>query len=265
MGWVSDCCVAILGQVTPAGLSYNPGGPLQQNRPTLLLIRPDVSSRRFLKDLRAAMGSDWPAVISPLMQTRFFDAAIPVCTSIVFTSETAVRAVERLSTDRTAVAWCVGPRTEEAARTAGFRTRGGPGSAEGLAEAIIVAEPEGLVFCPTAADRAFDMAETLKKAGIETISTEIYTQEACPPNADAVALLAKSGPVILPIFSARSGRLAAAAFASRPARLLIAAISEQVAAEARALAPERMVVASTPDAEALIAAIAKLANSSESG
>jgi uroporphyrinogen-III synthase len=128
-----------------------------------------------------------------------------------------------------------------------------------------VAEPEGLVFCPTAADRAFDMAETLKKAGIETISTEIYTQEACPPNADAVALLAKSGPVILPIFSARSGRLAAAAFASRPARLLIAAISEQVAAEARALAPERMVVASTPDAEALIAAIAKLADSSESG
>jgi uroporphyrinogen-III synthase len=235
---------------------------LQRNRPTLLLTRPEAPSWRFLDELRAALGSDWPAVISPLMKTRFIDAAIPDCAGIVFTSDTAVRAVERMSTDRTALAWCVGPRTEAAARAAGYRTRRGTGTALGLADQIIAASPNGKVFCPTAADRAFDMATTLNNAGIETISASLYAQEACPPTAEVSALLAASGPVILPLFSPRSARLAAEAFDQRSAPILVVAISAEVAAAALALAPLRVVTARTPDSQGMIAAIAE---SSESG
>jgi uroporphyrinogen-III synthase len=262
---MSDCCVAVPGQVTPAGLSHNPGGPLQRNRPTLLLTRPEAASSRFLQDFRATLGSDWPAVIAPLMQTRFFDAAIPDCANIVFTSETAVRAVERLSAGRRPLAWCVGPRTQAAARDAGFLTRSGPGNAQDLADVIIAAKAEGAFFCPAAPDQAFEMAQKLKWAGIETIEAILYAQEACPPNAEAVALLGASGRVLLPLFSARSARLASAAFVGHTAPLFVAAISDQVASDARALGPERMVVAQTPDAPALIAAIASLTDLSEAG
>lgn len=262
---VSDCCVAVAGQVTPAGLSHNPGDSLLRNRSTLLLTRPEASSRRFLAELRASLGSDWPAVISPLMRTRFFDAVIPDCAGMVFTSETAVRAVARLSADRRALAWCVGRRTEEAARASGFVACGGPGTAEGLAGRILAANPGGLIFCPTAADQAFDMEGVLKMAGLETISTCLYAQEACQPTAEAKALLAASGLVVLPIFSARSGRLAVTAFADRTAPLFVAAISDQAVVEARALNPERITIARSPDAAALIAAIAALEDSSESG
>ncbi len=256
-----QCCVAVLGQVTPGGLSYNPGGPLQRNRPTLLLTRPEASSRRFLEEVRAALASDWPAVISPLMQTRFIDAAIPDCEGIVFTSETAVHAVVRVSEDRTPLAWCVGTRTEEAARSAGYRTRRGPGTAEGLAALVIATDPKGRIFCPTAADQAFDMANTLGNAGIETISACLYVQDACRPTAEAFTLLAASGPVILPLFSSRSARLAAEAFGTHNAPIRVAAISAQTAAAARALAPERTVVARTPDSQSLIAAIAECSES----
>lgn len=265
MRQVSDCCVAVPAQVTPAGLSHNPGGPLQRNRPTLLLTRPEAASRRFLNDLRAAVGEDWPAVISPLMRTRFFDAAIPQCAHVVFTSETAVRAVARLSDDRTPLAWCVGPRTEEAAGAAGFRTRSGPGTAEGLASAIIAAGVKGPFLCPHATDRAFAMSETLKSAELETVSVELYTQLACPPNAAARSILAAPARIILPLFSLRSARLAATAFDGHVAPLLLAAISEKVAAGAQALGPERVIVAERPDAPALIAAIARLADLSEAG
>ncbi len=262
---MSDCCVVVVGQVTPAGLSHNPGDPLLRNRSTLLLTRPEAPSRRFLADVRASLGSDWPAVISPLMQTRFIDAVIPDCTGMVFTSETAVHAVERLSADRRALAWCVGRRTEEAARAAGFATCSGPGTAEGLASHILDANPGGVIFCPRAADQAFYMEKVLNKAGLETMSACLYAQEACQPNAEAMALLAADGLVVLPIFSARSAHLAVAAFADRAAPLFVAAISDQVGVMARALNPDRMTIARSPDATALIAAIAALEDSSESG
>lgn len=199
------------------------------------------------------------------MRTRFFDAVIPDCAGMVFTSQTAVRAVARLSADRRARAWCVGHRTEEAARAAGFAVCGGPGTAEGLARRIITANPGGLIFCPRAADQAFDMEGALKKAGLETVSACLYAQEACPPTAEAMALLAAPGLIVLPLFSARSARLAAAAFADRTAALLVAAISDQVAVAARGLRPDRMTIARTPDAAALVAAIAALEDSSDSG
>ena len=230
-----------------------------------MLTRPEHASRRFLRDLRAAAGEEWPAVVSPLMRTRFFDVPIPGCSDIVFTSETSVDAVVRLSGDRSAVAWCVGPRTEVAAMAAGYLTRLGPGTAKGLAEAIIRTRPSGPVFCPVAKDRAYDTETELKRAGIETFGACLYAQEPCPPSDAAKALLAASNPVILPLFSRRSVRLAQAAFATRRAPLLIAAISAQVATDAGALRPDRVAIARAADAEAVIATIFSLADGPKSG
>ena len=83
---------------------------------TLLLTRPEGASRRFAAAVQGALGGGWRVVISPLMETRFLTVPLPDCDTLAFTSETAVRAVARLGTDRRALAWCVGPRTEEAAR-----------------------------------------------------------------------------------------------------------------------------------------------------
>lgn len=233
---------------------------MTRNRPTLLLTRPELSSRRFLREVRQSLGAHWRAVISPLMETRFFDAVLPAHAVIVFTSETAVRAVERLAGDRSATAWCVGPRTERAAGDAGYRTMSGPGNARELAAVIAAAKPRGTVFCPVATDQAFDMAKALEHAGIDTVSARLYAQEPQPPTAEALALLAAPEPVILPLFSARSAELAAAAFAGHAAPLRVAAISAEVAGRARGLRPERIAVAPSPDATGLISTLAALAD-----
>lgn len=228
------------------------------NRPTLLLTRPEASARRFLAELTAALGGDLPAVISPLMAPRFFDIDLPEARNIVFTSETAVAAVTRLGADRGPLAWCVGPRTASAARTAGYRTVEGGGTGEHLARELIAKRPECRVFCPVARDQAVDIENALRSSGIDAVSAVVYAQEPCPPTAEALTLMAGDVPVILPLFSVRSASLAAAAFRDRRAPLYIAAMSAGIAGTASALRPERMNIASAPDAAALIRAILPL-------
>lgn len=235
------------------------------NRPTLLLTRPAAPARRFLAELRAALGSDLPAVISPLMETRFVDLPLPDHDNVVFTSETAVKAVMRLGPKPTALAWCVGPRTEAAAREAGYRTYRGGGTAKDLAKEIAVRMPAGRVFCPLAGDQAFDILAALDSAGIEAVSEVVYVQEPCPPSDEAIALLAGESPVILPLFSLRSLHLAAAAFRGHQAPLWIAALSSQIADAAGDLGAVRISTAVAPEAGALICAISEITRWRESG
>ena len=232
---------------------------------TLLLTRPEGASRRFAAAVQGALGGGWRVVVSPLMETRFLTVPVPDCDTLVFTSETAVRAVARLGTDRRALAWCVGPRTEEAARAAGFSTKRGGGTAEELVAAILADRPAGSVFCPRARDQAVDVAKLLDLAGIETVSEIVYAQIAQSPTDEACDLLAGTDPVILPLFSARSARLAVAAFHGHRAPLCVAAISAQVAQEADGLGAGEVFVAETPDAAGMIGALANLAARCESG
>lgn len=238
---------------------------MPQDEPVLLLTRPEPASRRFLQELEKAAGSDLAAVISPLMQTRFFDAGLPDAAEIVFTSEMAVFAVARLTASRSARAWCVGGRTEAAARAAGFRTVTGPGTAAGLAAALAKCRPGRQVFCPRARQQSFDMAAALKLAGIDTISVTVYEQVPDRPTAEALASLNRSAPVLLPLFSRRSAHLACAAFPDHRAPLLIAALSDQVAAAAECLNPARIAVAKTPASAAMVDVVLKLLRGDEAG
>lgn len=231
----------------------------------LLLTRPEGASRRFAAAVQGALGGGWRVVISPLMKTRFLAVPLPDCDTLVFTSETAVRAVARIGTDRRALAWCVGPRTEEAARAAGFSTKRGGGTAEELVAAILADRPGGAVFCPRAQDQAVDLARLLNSAGIETVSAIVYAQIAHPPTDEATRVMAGADPVILPLFSARSARLARAAFPDHRAPLCVAAISAQVAQEADGLGARQVALAETPDAAGMIGALANLATRCESG
>lgn len=235
------------------------------NRPTLLLTRPAAPARRFLAELRAALGSNLPAVISPLMETRFVDLSLPDHDDVVFTSETAVRAVMRLGPTPTALAWCLGPRTEAAAKAAGYRTHRGGGTAQDLAKEIAARRPAGRVFCPLAGDQAFDIMAALDSAGIEAVSEVVYVQEPRTPSDEAIALLAGESPVILPLFSLRSLHLAAAAFRGHRAPLWIAALSRQIADAAGDLGADRIGTATAPDAGALIRAISDMIRPRESG
>jgi uroporphyrinogen-III synthase len=229
-------------------------------RPTLLLTRPEDRSTRFAEEFRARFGADWPVLIAPLTGIEAV-GGMPDLTqyrAYVATSEAGVAALAARRTQPRATVWCVGERTAEAARAAGFAAVAGPGTAEGLVAAMVQAGVAGPVFWARGTEASLDLAEALTARGIETEGAVLYGQATLPLSEAARALLAGTDPVLLPLFSPRGAERVAEARPAPDAPLLVAAISPQVARAAEALSPLRLETADRHDSPGMLDALARL-------
>lgn len=233
---------------------------MPDHRPTLLLTRPASASARFAAAFRAQFGTDWPIVLSPLMETVWQSPMLDLdgVAALIFSSENAVHAYGRLKTARNLRAWCVGSRTAEAARLAGFDVVEGPGDAARLAAMILRTGTGGRVLWLRGQQVAFDIANRLNRAGTETVSVVVYDHKALMPTDAARTLMAGSEPVLLPLFSSLSAARAQAAFADHRAPLWVAALSPTIAAACAPLGACRLSVAVRPDSESLLAALREI-------
>lgn len=218
--------------------------------PVVLLIRPQQAAERFAARI-APMSLR--ALIAPMLRivpVPHDAAALQAAKGLVFTSENGVRFA---GPGRGRPAWCVGPRTAEAAAAAGYDAITGPGDAARLIPLISDLGPGWLHA------HGRHLAATLPVPGVV-----VYDQQALPLPAPAQALLRGRAPVILPLFSPRSARLAAQAVAPISAKgplppLRLIAISEaaRVAWDAHWPGPALpAVVTDTPDAEGVLRALA---------
>lgn len=230
------------------------------DRPTLLLTRPAKQSERFAAEFRGRFGRNWPIVIAPLTELRQVPAMLDLegVTALVFTSETGVAAFAALTPRRDIPAWAVGPRTAQAARAAGFTATEGPGDGAGLAGAILRAGHRGPVLCVRGLHQAFDMRAGLGSFGIETKEAILYEQTAIELTAEALAVLNGPRPVLVPLFSPRAAALLSARLPAEHAPLWLASLSPAVADAAGGIDAARRLTASTPDAPAMLDAIAQL-------
>lgn len=232
-------------------------------RPVLLLTRPAPQAARFAATAREWFGAGLRIVQSPLMATEYLAPDLPLegAAGLVITSESGVEGLARLTDRRDLPAHCVGAATARAARAAGLAVATiGSGDATGLAAALRgVADP---LLWPRGAEVAVDLAALLARHGVAVNEVVVYRQAPQAPTGDATAAMAGPAPVILPLFSPRSARLAADAWPSRGAPLYVAAMSAAVAKAAAGLAPDRLIVAARPEAPAMLEAIAALIDAS---
>lgn len=209
--------------------------------PTLLLTRPLADAKRF-----ASLLPEWRAVIAPNLRidpVAHDVATLAAARGLVFTSAHAVRFA---GAGRGRLALCVGGRTGQAARDAGFDVREGDGFAESLLP-LIAASPVPLLH-----PHGRHLARELPVPGMV-----VYDQIALPLTDQARALLAGDAPVVLPLFSPRSARLLSAEARDARAPLWLVAISQ--AALAAWDAPKTgQAIAATPDAAAMAATIRAL-------
>lgn len=225
--------------------------------PVVLITRPAPAARRFADQI-ADLGL--ATVIGPLMRivpVPHDSAAVAAAEGLVLTSENAVT---HAGPGRGRPAICVGPRTAELARAAGFAVTQGPGDAAGMMPLLTGLGP-GWVHL-----RGVRVAAELPVPGIV-----VYDQQALPLSEEAAALLNRPAPVILPLFSPRAAALAAAAVAAvgPAAPLWLAPIS--AAADAAwdrawpgpAPATLRRAVAPSPDAPGIRCVIRALTRGTE--
>lgn len=206
-------------------------------RPILLMTRPGDDS----ESTAARIGAD--VIVAPILQIVPVDhdgAALAQAPGLVFTS---AHAVASAGPGRGRPAICVGERTGQVARDAGFAVIQGAGTADSLAP-LIAASPVPLVH-----PHGRHLAQRLAVPGVV-----VYDQRPQPLTARARAALMGARPVVVPVYSPRSARLLAGMAAGARAPLWLVAISDAAAAAWTAPAARRA-VADQPSGRAMDAAI----------
>lgn len=223
----------------------------------VLLTRPRAQSLAFARALSARFGAGVQPVIAPLMEVEALAPPLPEgpFAGVIFTSANAVAAVAGL-TALPRLAWCVGDRTAEAARAAGFAARSAGGDAGALVAAIRADPPGGKLLHLRGAETRGAVADQLVSAGLETVSLVVYRQQAQPMPEEGRAVLAAVGPVIVPLFSPESARRLVAELTPPPqAELRLVAMSAAVAQSAAPLGWAWQGLAARPDAGAMLDAV----------
>lgn len=214
---------------------------------TLLITRPEALSSRLV-DALAARGVQAPTVISPVIEIRPRDVTLPEGAELVLTSQNAVPV---LPAGRWR-AWCVGDRTAEAAAAAGLQAVSAGGDAEALLRLLLKARPGPLIHV-RGAHAAGEIVERLREAGLAAEEVVAYDQVPLRLSAEAAALLAGRGAVVMPLYSPRSAGLVAAHPGPWRADVRAVAISP---AAARAFGrPAHITIAGAPNGEAMEGAI----------
>ena len=230
--------------------------PAQSLAPTVLLTRPAAQSASFAQSLQARIGG-LRVVVSPLMATVFHTVSLPKepLEGVILTSQTGAEAAGRLRTQLPDLAYCVGDRTAQVAREAGFRVQSAQGDAEALLALILREKPQNLIHLRGREARG-DLAQRLSAAGVFTQERVVYAQDAQPLSDEAVAVLSGKAPVLVPLFSPRSAEILGAAWQglATHAPLVVVAISQAVA-EAAAFCPTKPVLSAHPDAPSMLDAV----------
>lgn len=231
---------------------------------TILLTRPAAQSLRFARDIKQALG-DVPIVISPLMAPHYLTPPIPPddYAAVILVSVAGAEAAKRISAAGgmlPVLAYCVGNRTAEAARMAGFQTLSADGDATDLLAMIIAQNPAGKLLFLRGQDSSGNISENLHLAGLETISAVVYHQIAQPLMPQAAHLLSQSKPVIVPLLSSRTAKLFQAEIAriSVKAPLWVAALSPEIAAVVDAKTAMRLQIARHSDSASMISVLQDL-------
>jgi len=222
---------------------------------TVLLTRPYEDSVRMAERLTGIETLIWP-----LMQIAPVGGAVVVPAGVeamLITSAHALRRVGEKAFPRNLPVFCVGPRTAEIANDAGFET---VHSAEGTAVDLAgLAQKSGLksFFYPRAEQVSTDLKGLMAESGVWVDDVIVYRAGATSDVAAEAESALKDGRIsVVTVWSARQAEILADFVARNPKWRLettdLVAISDRAATVLEKTGFRRILVASRPDANAMI-------------
>lgn len=223
--------------------------------PVLLMTRPTEDSDRFVAGLGALHGVQ--VVTSPLICIRVAKTiAMPSPEGIIFTSSNGVRAASQLGVAR-GPAFCVGTRTTEKARAAGWDALQAGETADQLVEKLSKLRPNAPLVHLRGKHVRGEIAQRLTEQGLATFESILYEQDTLPLSAAALDVLKGNRLVIVPLFSPRTARQFADTFEGN-AHLSVVAMSNAVADSVKHLKYHDIVVSDAPTAQAMTRCVRQL-------
>lgn len=227
------------------------------NHPALLLTRPNDAAQDFARKLD--LGPEEEVVISPLIEIEFLQKNLEYQAAI-FSSHNGVIAA---GAGHGRLAYCVGDRTAEFARKAGFDVKETCETASALVKVLVSNPPElDLIHLHGEFTRG-DVANTLKAAGLTCDDQVVYLQKTVPMTHQARSLLEGTRTVVAPVFSPRTAELFADQVQNldlpldRAKQIHIIALSQNVADQLPALFKENIFVPQQPTRDMMLQIVAR--------
>lgn len=222
-----------------------------QTMPPLLIVTRPLETGKVFADQVCKKFGPVDAVFSPGLKIVPMAASVaPNVAHLIFTSANGVAQADRLSLPKTAHAWCVGRKTAETAAALGFATTNGGGDAFQLIETVKIAAPRGKIMHVAGQYRQGDVSATLRRSGLDCEELVAYDQQVCAPSLDFRNALLGDRPLVIPLFSARSGLSFLGI--ERRAPVHIIAISRTVAEMVSDWHVDTVTCAESPDGPAMV-------------
>lgn len=224
----------------------------EQMTPTLIVTRPAQQGEEFARAVRERYADQVRIILSPLIEI----STLPVTDDfsdlegVIFTSAHAVGAV---NLPAGITAWCVGPRTAECAKDAGFDVVVGTGDASGLVEFIVDRAPCGRLAHIRGQHARGNVAGTLQAHGLQCDDVVAYEQRALALTAEAKLALKGEFPVVLPLFSPRTATILSEQ-RQFVAPLHLVVMSDVVKKAAGTVGAQTITVAAQPNGQAMVEA-----------
>lgn len=234
---------------------------LTTNPVSVLITRPQPQADRLAVELRAVLPAAVQVVVSPLMRMKPLPVQLPKGphVAVILTSETGAMAAAALRARLPGLVHCVGPRTAEVARDAGFSIGEVAPTAADLLPQLMRMQHGGRLLYLHGRDVSVQIDQVLDAAGCPADAAAVYAQTPIGLSAAALQVLNAKGAVLVPLYSARSARLF---FADRPdsmqADLWSCLIAQGVVEAVPAALRARAVVADGPDGAAMTTAIKRV-------
>jgi len=175
----------------------------------VLITRPKAQAEGFAAALETGYGGPVRCVISPLIEIvpLAVDGTFDDVEHVIFTSVNGVNEARRIGIPLNIPAWCVGAKTASLASKVGFNVRVAGGDSQSLVSLIAAQKPKGRMVHIRGRHVAGTVIESLDATGISCEAVVAYDQVAVAPTQAAIDLLKGCNPVIVPLFSPRSGTL----------------------------------------------------------
>ncbi|MCE8534250.1 uroporphyrinogen-III synthase [Ruegeria pomeroyi] len=220
------------------------------------MTRPRGASERFVAGLRPEIRAALTPIFSPLLRIEPTVEALDFgsAAGLIFTSSNGVGIAARLTVDRSLPCFCVGRATTRMAAQAGWSATMAGESAEALIAGMLARRPETPLLHLRGEHGRGEVAANLTRMGLRTGEQVIYAQRLLPFSDEAQRVLTGDKPVIAPVFSPRTARQFAELLNGTP-QISVVAMSEAVKKPFENIKLSDLIVAKTPDADAMRDAI----------
>jgi uroporphyrinogen-III synthase len=220
---------------------------LNRNPVALLMTRPQEASARFVSQLPQELQAALKVIHAPLMRVSPLGDQIAYegYHGVIFTSANGVVAAGH--PPGPLPAYCVGQRTTEAAREAGWQAQFCGATAAALLARLSAASPRSPLLHLHGRHTRGDVANQLTTSGLPCKGQVIYAQKLLPLSPGVKWEISAQSDVIVPLFSPRTARHFASLGLDQ-VNLTLIALSESVAAEVKGLNYKDLRVSKAPDA-----------------